>query len=81
MDNETKLSKEQLDALLSDLGRAKETDRVNVDEFAGKHLNEKQIQALKKAMKNPDLIRSILSSPQAKKLLEKLKGDEKNNES
>lgn len=81
MDNETNLSKEQLDALLSDLRQAKETDRVNVDEFAGKHLNEKQTQALKKAMKNPELIKLILSSPQARKLLEKLKGDEKKDES
>lgn len=81
MDKETNLSKEQLDALISDFNQSKETDKVNVDEFARKHLNEKQTEALKKAMKNPELIKSILSSPQAKKLIEKLKGDGKKDES
>lgn len=81
MDNETNLSKEQLDAILSDFNRSKETDKINVDEFARKHLNEKQTEALKKAMKNPELIKMLLSSPQAKKLLEKLKGDGKKDES
>ena len=81
MDNETNLSKEQMNSILSELKKTKETDRVNVDEFAKKHLNEKQTAALKQAMKNPELIKSILSSPQAKKFLERLKGDEKKDES
>ncbi|MGN1195043.1 MAG: hypothetical protein ACI4SB_06130 [Acutalibacteraceae bacterium] len=81
MDNETNLSKEQLDAIISDFNKSKESDKVNIDEFAKKHLNEKQTEALKKAMKNPELVKSILSSPQAKKLLEKLKGDGKKDES
>lgn len=81
MDNETNLTKEQLSAILSEFKKSKETDNVNVDEFAKKHLNEKQTAALKQAMKDPQLIKSILSSPQAKKLLEKLKGDGKKDES
>ena len=81
MDNETNLTKEQLGAILSVFKKSKETDNVNVDEFAKKHLNEKQTAALKQAMKDPQLIKSILSSPQAKKLLEKLKGDGKKDES
>ena len=81
MDNETNLTKEQLNAILSEFKQSKETDNVNVDEFAKKHLNEKQTAALKQAMKDPQLIKSILSSPQAKKLLEKLKGDGKKDES
>lgn len=81
MDNETNLSKEQLDALLSDFIKSKDSDKVNIEEFARKHLNEKQTEVLKRTMKNPELIKSILSSPQAKKLLEKLKGDGKKDES
>lgn len=81
MDNETNLTKEQMNAILSEFKKSKETDKVNVDEFAKKHLNEKQASALKQAMKDPQLIKSILSSPQAKKLLEKLKGDGKKDES
>lgn len=75
MDNETKLSKEQLQGLISDLKNSKDNSQINIDEFAKKHLNEKQAQKLKQAMNNPDLMK-FLSSPQAKKLLEKLKGDD-----
>lgn len=69
MDNETKLSREQLNEMLSSL--KKTDDQVNVNDFINEHLNEKQADALKNAMKNPELIKSILSSPQAKKIIEK----------
>lgn len=81
MDNETKLSKEQLEKLISDFKKSGSDDKVNVDEFAKKHLNERQAEALKRAMANPALLKSVLSSPQAKKIIEKLKGESKNDES
>ncbi len=69
MDNETKLSSQQLDEMLSSLKKTDE--QVNVNDFINEHLNEKQADALKNVMKNPELIKSILSSPQAKKIIEK----------
>ena len=81
MDNETNLTKDQINAILSEFKKSKGTGEINVDEFAKKHLNEKQSSALKQAMSDPQTIKSILSSPQAKKLLEKLKGDGKKDES
>ena len=55
------------------LSSFKKTDeQVNVNDFINEHLNEKQADALKNVMKNPELIKSILSSPQAKKIIEKL---------
>lgn len=74
MDNETKLSQEQLQSLISDLKRTGDGASVNVDDFAKRHLNEKQTEKLKEAMKNPNLM-NFLSSPEAKKILDKLKGD------
>lgn len=81
MDNETNLSKEQINAILSDFKKANSSDEIDVNEFAKKHLNEKQAAALKQALKNPQMLQSVLSSPQAQKLLERLKGDGKKDES
>ena len=71
MDNETKLSSEQISWLLSSLKKGKKDEQVNVDEFVNEHLTNEQAAAFRNVLKNPDMIKSILSSPQAKKLMEK----------
>lgn len=71
MDNETKLSSQQLNEMISSLKNTNSTDKVDVNDFVNKHLNEKQADALQNVMKNPELIKSILSSPQAKRIIEK----------
>lgn len=49
-------------------------DQVN--DFIGKNLTQSQADAIQNILKNPQLIKSLLSSPQAKQLLEKFgKGD------
>ena len=79
MDNETKMTNEQINELFR---KAKEKERggvLNVSSFIDENLSPEDAQKLKSAMKDPKLIKSILSSPQAQKFFEKFsgKGNEK----
>ena len=77
MDNETKMTNEQINELFR---KAKEKGGVlNVSSFIDENLSPEDAQKLKSAMKDPKLIKSILSSPQAQKFFEKFsgKGNEK----
>ncbi len=81
MDNEIKLSEEQIKNLISNLKSVDKDKKTDIAEFAKQNLNERQAQMLKNAMKNPKIIGAMLSSPQMKQLLEKLKGENGKNES
>ena len=79
MDNETKMTNEQINELFR---KAKEKEKggvLNVSSFIDEKLSPEDAQKLKSAMKDPKLIKSILSSPQAQKFFEKFsgKGNEK----
>ncbi len=79
MDNETKMTNEQINELFR---KAKEKEKggvLNVSSFIDENLSLEDAQKLKSAMKDPKLIKSILSSPQAQKFFEKFsgKGNEK----
>ena len=79
MDNETKMTNEQINELFL---KAKEKEKggvLNVSSFIDENLSPDDAQKLKNAMKDPKLIKSILSSPQAQKFFEKFsgKGNEK----
>ena len=79
MDNETKMTNEQITELFR---KAKEKEKggvLNVSSFIDENLSPEDAQKLKSAMKDPKLIKSILSSPQAQKFFEKFsgKGNEK----
>lgn len=76
MDNETKLSKEQVKKLIDEFKNSTANGKTNVDEFAKKHLTEEQTVAFKNLLNNPQLIKSILASDKAKEILKKLKGDD-----
>lgn len=76
MENDTKLSKEQIKKLIDDFKSSTKNGKTDVDEFAKKHLTEEQTDAFKKLLNNPQLIRSILASDKAKEILKKLKGEE-----
>lgn len=69
MDNETKLTSEQINSLLDELKDGKTDAAVNIEEFAKNHLNEKQMKSLKMLLNNPQLIKSILASDKAKQFL------------
>lgn len=69
MDNETKLSAQQINSMLEELKNGGSDASVNIEEFAKNHLNEKQMKSLKTILNNPQLIRSILASDKAKQFL------------
>ena len=75
MDNDTKLSKEQIKNLVSDF---KSGENVSADEFLKKHLNEKQRESIISVLKNPEMLRQILSSQKAKDIMKTLEGENKN---
>lgn len=68
MENEINISKEQLNSLLGRLsGGTQDSDALK------KSLNPAQKEQLKNIMSDPDKIKAVLTSPQAKRLLEMLK--------
>lgn len=69
MDNETKLTPEQINTMIEELKNGNANANVNIEEFAKNHLNEKQMKSLKLLLSNPQLIRSILASDKAKQFL------------
>lgn len=81
MDNDIKLTQEQINNLLTALKSTNDDQTVNINEFASKNLNERQAQMLKNAMKNPKIIGAMMASPQIRQLMEKLKGESNKNES
>lgn len=79
MDNETKSTNEKINELFQ---KAKEKEKggvLDVGSFIDENLSPDDAQKLKSAMKDPKLIKSILSSPQAQRFFEKFsgKGNEK----
>lgn len=75
MDNETKLSHEQINSIkeaLSDKSGPKEIEQV-----MEKHLNEKQRQAVKSFLSDEKKLKALLNSPFAKAFMEKYGGSTK----
>lgn len=69
MDNETKLTPEQINTMIEELKNGNPDANVNIEEFAKNHLSEKQMKSLKMLLSNPQLIRSILASDKARQFL------------
>ena len=78
MDNETKINNEKIEELFQ---KAKEKEKggvLDVGSFINENLSPQDAEKLRSAMKNPQLIKSILSSPQAQKFFEKFSDKGKN---
>ena len=75
MDNDTNLSKEQIKNLVSDF---KKGENASPEEIMKKHLSENQRESIISALKDPEMLKQILSSQKAKDIMKALKGD--NNE-
>lgn len=71
MENETKLSPQQLQSLLTLLQSKKSEEGVDVNAFVNAHLTAEQAAAVQRLLQNPTLVKALLNSPQAKKLAEK----------
>ena len=79
MDNETNLNSEKIGKLFEKAKQKEKSGVLDVGSFIDENLSPSDAQKLKSAMKDPKLIKSILSSPQAQKFFEKFsgKGNEK----
>ncbi len=75
MDNEAKLSKEQINSIKQELSDKKEN--ININDFMNRHLNEKQKEAFSSLLSDPERLKAIMNSPFAQKLMEKLSNQEK----
>ncbi len=75
MDNETKLSKEQINSIKEELSEKKEN--IDINDFMNRHLNEKQQEAFSALLSDPERLRAIMNSPLAQKLMEKFTGRNK----
>ncbi|MBQ7118243.1 MAG: hypothetical protein IJN88_08540 [Clostridia bacterium] len=75
MDNETKLSHEQINSIKDALADEKNPD--NVEQIMEKHLNEKQRQAVKSFLSDEKKLKALLNSPFAKAFMEKYGGKTK----
>ena len=78
MDNNTKLSKEQLMKLISDFKNSSSEDKVDPDKFIKERLSKEQAEKVKSVLQDPAKLKEILFSKKAADLLEMLKGDKKN---
>ena len=75
MDNETKLSSEQINSIKEAL--SDEKDPKTVEQIMEKHLNEKQRQAVKSFLSDEKKLNALLNSPFAKAFMEKYGGKTK----
>ncbi len=75
MDNETKLSREQINSIKEELSDKK--DPNDIEAVMQKHLNEKQRQAVKTFLSDEKKVQALLNSPFAKAFFEKLNGGKK----
>lgn len=75
MDNETKLSSEQINSIKDALSDEKEPK--DIEKIMEKHLNEKQRQAVKSFLSDEKKLKALLNSPFAKAFMEKYGGKSK----
>lgn len=77
MDNETNLNSEKISELFEKAKQKEKSGVLDVGSFIDENLSPADAQKLKSAMKDPTLIKNILSSPQAQKFFERFsKGKE-----
>lgn len=70
------MNDDRINELMKNIRNNPTPTKEQVNDFIGKNLTQSQADAIQNILKNPQLIKSLLSSPQAKQLLEKFgKGD------
>lgn len=70
MDNSTKISKEQIETMKTELENTK-NEGGDISAFLQKYLDREQGERVKKVLSDPQKIKEILSSPLAKNFMEK----------
>lgn len=75
MDNETKLSPDQINSIKDELSGKKKPE--DIEEIMKKHLNEKQRQTVKAFLSDEKKLQALLNSPFARAFFEKMSGGNK----
>lgn len=75
MDNDTKLSKEQIENIKTELKNGS-VDKNNITDFLKAYLDKDQNEKLKEVLADPQKIKNVLASPFAKSLMEKFRKEE-----
>ncbi|MBQ8027818.1 MAG: hypothetical protein IJ262_00255 [Clostridia bacterium] len=75
MDNNINLDPKQIKSLIEKLKSSEGSSQEGLEKIAGEYLSPSQLERLKNIMNDPQLIKSILSSPQGMKILKQLKGE------
>ncbi len=69
MDNEAKLSSEQINSIISDAKKG----NTDTEKLMKKHLNEEQMQKVKGILGDPEKLRQLMQSPIAQKFMQAMK--------
>lgn len=75
MDNDTKISKEQIESIKNEL-KGGSVSEDNLGDFLQRYLDREQSERVRKILSNPQKLREILSSPLAKTFMENYKDKE-----
>ncbi len=71
MDNETKITNEQINSIKNDFDSSETKDIQSVTDILSKHLTSEQTKSLESFLHDKDKMESLLSSPFAKAILKK----------
>lgn len=77
MDNETKLSHEQIKGILDETEGLRSDERINAEAFIKEHLNESQAQKVRSILSDPQKLKELMQSPAAQKIMAMLRKDGK----
>lgn len=75
MDNETKLSQEQIKGIMKEVGGLSADEKINTEVFIKEHLNESQAQKVKSILSDPQKLKELMQSPAAQKIMAMLRKD------
>lgn len=70
MDNETKLSSQQINSIINEAKNADIKNKEDADAFIKKHLDQGQAEKVKSVLGDPEKMKKLMESPFAKKLME-----------
>lgn len=71
MENETNLSNEKINSIVSSISSSDKTDGEKVQELMDKHLTDEQARSVRNFIKDEEKMKKLLSSPFAKAFIEK----------
>ena len=73
MGNETNITKENINSLLKQLGASDSSDPATIEKAVKESLTPEQQSKINSILSDPERLRKILSSPQAKMVLNMIK--------